>query len=156
MLTSRLIKQLTYRSLIASLLMAQGGHSDTFERPKSHPHLAFKPLQALAKPVNLIQTTKKLDKKKAQNLVWKLPQVQRKAKEIEQLSKGSIRVASIVDSSPTPEAPYYAVRVFENHPDKSKITIYWFRVLSPSGIIEPLDLIQDEYISLKKWNPERL
>jgi hypothetical protein len=100
------------------------------------------------------QTSKILDEKTALDSVWKLRQVQRKAREIERLSKGSIRLAAAVDSSPTEDAPYYLVRVFENHRDKSTHTIYWFRVLSPSGAIEALDLIKNEYIPLNKWNPD--
>ncbi len=104
--------------------------------------------------VKVAQIRNQLDEKTAQKLVWNLPQVKRKAKEIAQLSRGSIRLSAIVDSSPTLEAPYYQVRVVENHPNQSIDTIYWFRVSSPGGVIEVLDLIQNEYIPLSKWNPD--
>jgi hypothetical protein len=58
----------------------------------------------------------------------------------------------MVDGSPTPEAPYYTVQVYENHVDYID-TIYWFRVLSPSGDIQVLDIIQNEYVTLEKWKP---
>jgi hypothetical protein len=96
----------------------------------------------------------KIDQQKAFNSVWNLPQVQRKAKEIENLSQGSIRVAAVVDSFPSTNAPFYIVRVFENHPDKTTSPVYWFRVSSSSGVIEPLDLVENEYIALEKWNPD--
>ncbi|MEA5618317.1 hypothetical protein VB711_10780 [Cronbergia sp. UHCC 0137] len=104
--------------------------------------------------VNVSQTTYSIDEKKALDLVWKLPQVKRKAREIERLSRGSIRVAAAVDSLPTSEEPYYVVRVLENHPDKSTSTVYWFRVLSSNGAIEALDWVNNKYISLEKWNPD--
>ncbi|MBD2295413.1 hypothetical protein H6G06_18530 [Anabaena sphaerica FACHB-251] len=96
----------------------------------------------------------KIDKQKAFNSVWNLPQVQRKAREIETLSKGSIRVSAVVDSSPTFDAPFYIVKVFENHPNDITSPVYWFRVSSSSGAIEPLDLVQNEYIALETWNPD--
>ncbi|RUR80185.1 hypothetical protein PCC6912_30450 [Chlorogloeopsis fritschii PCC 6912] len=98
------------------------------------------------------QPTQVIDEKTALNLVWKLPQVQRKAKTIERLSKGAIRVAAAVDRHPTLEEPYYTVQVFENHVEYTD-TIYWFRVLSPSGDIQVLDILQGEYVSLEKWKP---
>ncbi|WP_246605567.1 hypothetical protein [Sphaerospermopsis torques-reginae] len=96
----------------------------------------------------------KIDKQTAFNSVWNLPQVQRKAKEIESLSQGSIRVSALVESSPTTDRPFYIVRVFENHPDKTTSPVYWFKVSSFSGVIEPLDLVENEYIALEKWNPD--
>lgn len=93
-----------------------------------------------------------IDEKAAFNLVWKLPQVKRKAREIERLSKGKIRVAAIIDSPPTPETPYYTIRVVENHVDHVD-TIYLFRVLNPSGVIQVYDILKDEYIALQEWKP---
>jgi hypothetical protein len=99
-------------------------------------------------------TGKMLGEKTAIDLVWKLAQVQHKAREIEQLTHGSIHVTALVDSTPTINQPYYIVRVYENHPDKSTNPIYWFRVLNPSGGIEALDLVDNKYIPLDKWNPD--
>ncbi|BAZ28658.1 hypothetical protein NIES4074_10920 [Cylindrospermum sp. NIES-4074] len=159
MLTSSFLKQLTYYPLIASLLIALVGYSDIAPGFKNRVKMGInssQPLAILDKPgaVNVAQTTIGIDEKTALNSVWNLPQVRRKAREIEKLSKGRIRVASAVDSSPTESAPYYTVLVFEIHPDKSKDTIYWFRVLSSNGEIQVLDLIRNEYISLSKWNPD--
>ncbi|MFM5979941.1 MAG: hypothetical protein ACKO9I_05215 [Sphaerospermopsis kisseleviana] len=95
-----------------------------------------------------------IDKQTAFNSVWNLPQVQRKAKEIESLSQGSIRLSALVESSPTTDRPFYIVRVFENHPDKTTSPVYWFKVSSSTGVIQPLDLVQNEYIALEKWNPD--
>lgn len=159
MLKSNLTKQLTYGPLMALLVVGLLGRSTIDRSPKNHVQAGLNPSLAVAGlgkhiAVKVAQTTSGLDEKVAQNLVWKLPQVQRKAREIRQLSKGTIWVASVVDSSPTADAPYYGVRVFENHPDKTTDTIYWFRVLSPSGVIEVLDLVENKYIPLAKWNPD--
>ncbi|BAY32305.1 hypothetical protein NIES2107_41930 [Nostoc carneum NIES-2107] len=102
--------------------------------------------------IKIAQSPSVIDEKAAVDLVAKLPQVKRKAKEIQRLSRGTIRVATIIDSSPTPEAPYYTVRVVENHVDHVD-TIYLFRVLNPSGDIQVYDILKDEYISLDTWKP---
>jgi hypothetical protein len=101
--------------------------------------------------VKVAQTTKEIDEKTALSLVWKLPLVQRKAKEIERLSKRTIKVAAIVDSYPSPNEPYYTIRIFEDDPNNHNYTIYWFRVFSSSGVIEALDIIENKYVSLDEW-----
>ncbi|WP_339376493.1 hypothetical protein [Calothrix sp. NIES-2098] len=98
------------------------------------------------------QPTSSIDEKTALNLVWQLPQVKRKAREIQRLSKGTIRVAAMVDGLPTPETPYYTIRVIENHVDHID-TIYLFRVLNPSKAIQVYDILKDEYIPLPEWKP---
>ncbi|WP_225225624.1 hypothetical protein [Komarekiella delphini-convector] len=103
--------------------------------------------------VKVSQNTQQIDEKTALNLVWKLPQVQRKARDIERLSKGTIRVAAMVDSHPNLNEPYYKVQVFEKHPDEN-VTIYWFHVLKSNGAIEVLDVVTNQYISLEKWKPD--
>lgn len=131
-----------YVSLLTVFLVPFLGCSASYEQdPNNHFH-----------NVKFSQATKEIDAKTALNLVWKLPQVQRKAKEIERLSKGSIRVAAAIDSYPTSEQPYYTIKVFENHL-KYVHTIYWFRVLTPSGTIQVLDILQNEYVSLDRWKP---
>jgi hypothetical protein len=104
--------------------------------------------------VNGVYSTTKITEKQAFNAVWNLPQVQRKAKEIEELSQGNIKVAAVIDSLPTTNKPFYIVKVFENHPDKTTSPVYWFRVSNSSGVIEPLDLVENQYISLQEWNPD--
>lgn len=99
------------------------------------------------------QTSNIIDEETAFNLVWQLPQVQRKARVIQQLSKGTIKVSAIVDGYPTPDNPYYTVRVFEDEPDHNS-TIYWFRVLNTGDVIEVLDVIENRYISLEEWKAQ--
>lgn len=96
----------------------------------------------------------KIDEQKAFNLVWNLPQVQHKAQEIEKLSQGTITVAAAVDSKPTANSPFYIVQVFEQHPHQTTTPIYWFRVYSSNGVIEPLDWVKNQYIPLEEWNPD--
>jgi len=98
------------------------------------------------------QTTSVIDAKSAINLVWKLPQVQRKVREIKSRTMGKARVTALVEGTPTPESPYYIVRVAENQANHLA-TIYWFRILVPSGKIQVLDIVRDEYIPVEKWNP---
>ncbi len=98
------------------------------------------------------QTNRAIDEKSALNSVWQLPAVQRKVREISTRSNGKVRLTAMVDSKPTAEAPYYAVRIAENHADYIR-TIYWFRVLVPSGKIQVLDIIRDEYVPVEKWQP---
>jgi len=102
--------------------------------------------------VNVSQTTKEINEKTAYSLVWNLPQVQRKARTIQRLSRGAIKVDAIVDGLPTPDDPYYKVRVYEDQPDHNT-TIYWFRV-SKTGVIEALDVIENQYISLEAWTQQ--
>ncbi|WP_414552379.1 hypothetical protein [Anabaena sp. CCY 0017] len=97
--------------------------------------------------------TSKIDEKAAFDLVWQLPLVQRKAKEIQYLSQGTIQVAAIVYDYPTPNDPYYKVRVFDGEP-KHDTTIYWFRVLNTGDVIEVLDVIDNKYISLDEWREQ--
>ncbi|WP_198161172.1 hypothetical protein [Anabaena sp. CA = ATCC 33047] len=104
--------------------------------------------------VAVAQTTPKIDQKTALNLVWKLPLVQRKAREIQRLSQGKIKVSAIVDSVPTPTQPYYTVRIFEDDPNNYNYTIYWFRVSSSTGVIEALDIIENKYVALEEWRSQ--
>ncbi|WP_427157669.1 hypothetical protein ACQFX9_18985 [Aliinostoc sp. HNIBRCY26] len=104
--------------------------------------------------INIAQNTKNIDEKTALNLVWKLPLVQRKAKEIERLSKRTIKVSAIVESVPNPNNPYYTVRVFEDDPNNYNFTIYWFRVFHETGVIEALDVVENRYVSLDEWGEQ--
>jgi len=152
------MKKLIYCPLLASLLIGSTSQLAIAQGLRNHSQmwltspLAFAGLNK-STVVKVSQTTQKIDEKTALNLVWKLPQVRRKAREIEQLSKRTIGVAAIVDSYPTPNEPYYTVQVFEKHPNEN-VTIYWFRVLSSTGVIEALDLVNNQYIPLEKWKPD--
>jgi len=115
-----------------------------------------KELAGLSKKVNtanVAQVAKEVDEETAFKLVWNLPQVQYKARVIRRLSRGTIKVAAIVDGFPTPDDPYYKVRVYEDQPDHNS-TIYWFRVSKTTGVIEALDVIENKYISLKEWQEQ--
>jgi hypothetical protein len=149
------MKKLIFCPLIAFLLIGVADTLAIAPSPNHYVEMGLKSSQMFTwldkfPAARVAQAGTEIDEKTALNLVWKLPQVKRKAKEIEQLSRGTIKVGAIVDSSPTPNEPYYTVQVFEKHPDEN-VTIYWFRVLSPSGTIEVLDLVQNQYISLDKW-----
>lgn len=150
--------RLLWYPLMASLLMGVTSHSDIHQIPQDHLEMELNTSQIFVNlekftTANLAQANREINQKKALDLVWKLPEVQRKAREIERLSKGSIRVAAIVDGSPTPNEPYYSVRVFEDQPDHNT-TIYWFRVLSPSGKIQVLDILENKYITLEAWKEQ--
>ncbi|MBD2300546.1 hypothetical protein H6G80_06820 [Nostoc sp. FACHB-87] len=106
-----------------------------------------------ANVVKVAELTNKIDEETALNLVWKLPQVQRKAREIAKLSRGTIKLGAVVDGSPTENEPYYTVRIFENQSDYDS-TIYWFRVFNNNGLIEVLDVIENKYISLDEWQQQ--
>jgi hypothetical protein len=103
--------------------------------------------------VNVAQAAKEVDPQTAFKLVWNLPQVQYKARVIRRLSRGTIKVAAIVDGLPTPDDPYYKVRVYEDQRDHNS-TIYWFRVSKATGVVEALDVIENKYISLKEWQEQ--
>jgi hypothetical protein len=154
------IKKVTYYLLLASSVVVLLVHSTIDQEFKDQGQETLVSAELFDQTDNIkfvqaSQSTPILDGNKALELVQNLPTVRRKAREIQRLSRGTIRVASVVDSSPTVDTPYYVVRVFENHSDQSTSTIYWFRVLSPSGQIQALDLIQNEYIPVDKWNPDR-
>ncbi|BAY08654.1 hypothetical protein NIES2098_18140 [Calothrix sp. NIES-2098] len=124
---------------------------------RNHAQMGIEYSQISLEPDNntdtkVSQPTSSIDEKTALNLVWQLPQVKRKAREIQRLSKGTIRVAAMVDGLPTPETPYYTIRVIENHVDHID-TIYLFRVLNPSKAIQVYDILKDEYIPLPEWKP---
>ncbi|MBD2439940.1 hypothetical protein [Nostoc sp. FACHB-110] len=138
-----------YFPIMASLLMSMGCQLALSESP--HHDSQTELIQpTLISNIKVAEFTREIDDKTALNLVWKLPQVQRKAREIERLSRGAIKVGAVVDSSPTPDEPYYVVRIYEEQPDHDS-TIYWFRVSSTNRVIEVLDLIENKYISLKEW-----
>jgi len=160
---SNIAKRLIYYLLRGLLLLGLGEYINI------NQHLDTQTQINLSKRVNLSKSHmvnyptisnknflsgKMLGEKTALDSVWKLAQVQHKAREIEQLTHGSIQVTALVDSTPTVNQPYYIIRVYENHPDKSTNPIYWFRVLNPSGGIEALDLVDNKYIPLDKWNPD--
>jgi hypothetical protein len=132
------------------LAFAQSLNSDfqtKIIQPQSLPKLIT------ANIIEVAEVPRELDEKTALNLVWKLPQVQRKAREIQRLSKGTIKVGAIVDASPTPNEPYYTIRIFEEQPEHDS-TIYWFRVSSTHRVIEALDVIENKYISLEEWRQQ--
>lgn len=104
--------------------------------------------------MNIARTSREIDEKTALNLVWRLPLVQKKAQEIESLSRRTIKVSALIDSVPSPNEPYYTVRVFEDDPNNYNFTIYWFRVHSFSGEIEALDMVDNQYVSLKEWQEQ--
>jgi hypothetical protein len=151
MIWSGVTKQLVYYPLMVLSLITLVKHSDIDPRLNRQTEISLEPVRSFVKSA---EVSKLIGDKKALELIWKLPQVQHKNREIVQLSKGSIQLATFLDSSPQPNQPYYIVRVFENHPDKSTNTVYWFRVLNPSGVIQALDLIDNEYIPLEKWHPD--
>jgi hypothetical protein len=146
-------KKVTYYPLLASLVVVLLAHSTIDQGLKDQSQKTLAAAEFIAQADNT-DPLPGLDDKKALDLVQNIPQVRRKGREIQRLSRGTIRLSSVLDSSPTAEAPYYIVKVVENHSDKSTSTIYWFRVLSPSGVIEALDLIQNQFIPLEKWNPD--
>ncbi|AFZ59112.1 hypothetical protein H6G54_16235 [Anabaena cylindrica FACHB-243] len=163
MLRGNTKKQFTHYPLMGLLVTGVLGAYSTIENIgygkeiHTDQKLAYLTPPAKSNKATAVKTSnsiKTLDEKKAFNLVWNLPQVQRKAREIASLSRGSIKLAAVVESSPTTDTPFYVVSVFENHPDKTTSPVYWFRVSSSSGVVEPLDLVQNQYIALEKWNPD--
>ncbi|MEA5554774.1 hypothetical protein VB713_28015 [Anabaena cylindrica UHCC 0172] len=163
MLRGNTKKQFTHYPLMTLLVTGVLGAYSTIENigygKEIHTDLKLAYLTSPAKSnkataVKSSNPIKTIDEKKAFNLVWNLPQVQRKAREIASLSRGSIKLAAVVESSPTIDTPFYVVSVFENHSDKTTNPVYWFRVSSSSSVIEPLDLVQNQYIALDKWNPD--
>jgi hypothetical protein len=152
------MKRFIWFPVMASVLIGMGcqlAFSQNPQRDFIQQSLESQSLPELntAKIVEVAEVTRELDEKTALNLVWKLPQVQRKAREIQRLSKGAIKVGAVVYGSPTPDEPYYKIRIFENQPDHDS-TIYWFRVSSTSGVIEVLDVIENKYISLDEWQEQ--
>ena len=99
----------------------------------------------------IAQARRTIDETSVLSAVWRLRQVQQKAREIERLSGGKVRLGLTVNQSPTTAAPYYVVQLFENHPDHIT-TLNWFRV-SLNGVITVLDLTTDKYIPINQWKP---
>ncbi len=121
-------------------------------KPRNYTQMAFNSSETVVE-LDELTLTSKIDEKAAFDLVWQLPLVQRKAKEIRYLSKGTIQVAAIVYDYPTPNDPYYKVRVFDGEP-KHDTTLYWFRVLNTGDVIEVLDVIDNKYITLDEWREQ--
>ncbi|MBU7581621.1 MAG: hypothetical protein KAF91_01690 [Nostoc sp. TH1S01] len=141
--------------IISSLLMSVGCQVALSQSSKHDIKQVLVSSQKLselntANIVKFAEVSQQINEETALNLVWKLPQVQRKAREIARLSKGTIKLGAVVDGSPTANEPYYTIRIFENQPDYDS-TIYWFRVNNNTGLIEVLDLIENKYISLDEW-----
>lgn len=136
-------KKANYYPIMAALIVIFVGHSTI------DPSFINETQKTLA----LSQNTTKIDGKKALELVWAIPQIQKKAREIERLSKGTIKVSLMVDSYPNYEQPYYLIKTIENHTDNTTIPIYWLRVFN-SGKIEALDIVNNQYIPVEKWHPD--
>ncbi|MBD2356540.1 hypothetical protein H6G41_18230 [Tolypothrix sp. FACHB-123] len=151
------MQRFTYSPLIITFFLAVAGQSAIAKSTMNDAQMGINYVQispdfVANKVIKFAQNPSELDEKAALKLVEKLPQVKRKAREIERLSRGTIRVATILDSSPTPETPYYTIRVVENHVDHVD-TIYIFRVLNPGGEIQVYDILKDDYIPLPEWKP---
>jgi hypothetical protein len=158
MFRDRCMKKLIWCPIMATLLIGFTDKLALSQKPQNYLQISLKASQSFVDldaptAVNVAQATKEIDEKTAFNLVWQLPQVQRKARIIPQLSQGTIKVDAIVDGYPTPDDPYYKVRVFEDEPDHNT-TIYWFRVLNTGDVIEVLDVIENKYISLEEWRAQ--
>ncbi|GAX35961.1 hypothetical protein [Nodularia sp. NIES-3585] len=151
-------KLIWFPVVASAVLIGYADHLAISQRPKNYMQMSLKSSEKVAEldeatAIKLSQTTKKIDAKAAFDLVWQLPLVQRKAREIKQLSQGTIQVSAIVYDYPTPDDPYYKVRVFDGEPEHDT-TIYWFRVLNTGDVIEVLDVIDNKYISLREWREQ--
>ena len=82
--------------------------------------------------------------------IWKLKEVQQKAKEIEKRSHNTVHLGLMVANEPTRNQPFYIVQVYESHPEQN-VTIWYFRVNSKTGAISIQDNITGNYISLAQW-----
>ncbi|BAY60326.1 hypothetical protein NIES22_03850 [Calothrix brevissima NIES-22] len=150
MLIDRVMQRLTYSSLVITFFLAVASQSAIAKSMTNHAQIS--PDLTANNAIKVAQNPSEIDEKAAVKLIEKLPQVKRKAREIERLSRGTIRVATMLESSPTPETPYYTIRVVENHVDHVD-TIYLFRVFNPGGEIRVYDILKDDYISLPDWQP---
>ncbi|WP_242046046.1 MULTISPECIES: hypothetical protein [Calothrix] len=157
MLIGRVMQRLTYSPLVITFFLAVAGQSAIAKSTINHAQMGINYVQispdsTAEQAIKVAQSSSEIDEKAAVKLIEKLPQVKRKAREIERLSRGTIRVATMLESSPTPETPYYTIRVVENHVDHVD-TIYLFRVLNPGGEIRVYDILTDDYIPLPNWKP---
>ncbi|HEY9691041.1 MAG TPA: hypothetical protein V6D15_02425 [Oculatellaceae cyanobacterium] len=82
--------------------------------------------------------------------IWKIPEVQQKAKEIKKRSHNTVHLGLMVAEEPTRNQPFYIVQVYESHPEQN-VTIWYFRVNSKTGAISIQDSITGNYISLAQW-----
>ncbi|MEA5514361.1 hypothetical protein [Nodularia sp. UHCC 0506] len=151
-------KLIWFPVVASAVIIGYADHLAISRKPKNYMEMALNSSETVVEldeptAINFSQTTSKIDEKTALDLVWQLPLVQRKAREIKYLSKGTIEVAAIVYDYPTPNDPYYKVRVFDGEP-KHDTTIYWFRVLNTGDVIEVLDVIDNKYISLDEWREQ--
>lgn len=151
------MQRLNYSPLVITFFLAVAGQSAIAKSTINHAQMGINYVQmspnfAAKQAIKVAQNPSEIDEKAAVKLIEKLPQVKRKAREIERLSRGTIRVATMLESSPTPESPYYTIRVVENHVDHVD-TIYIFRVLNPGGAIQVYDILKDDYIPLPDWKP---
>ena len=151
-----------YHLVFLGLLALSGVYSISYFRGQNQVKSSFNPPSVqVAKVVTnrpssikVARPVVKINKQKAVKSVWNLRQVQRKAKEIKTLSQGTINVGVVVSSYPKISQPFYTVKVLENHPDSTTSPVYWFRVSSSNGTIQPLDLVSNKYTTLANWNPD--
>lgn len=151
-----------YHLVFLGLLALSGVYSISYLRGQNQVKSSFNPPSVqVAKVVTnrpssikVARPVVKINKQKAVKAVWNLRQVQRKAKEIKTLSQGAINVGVVVSSYPKISQPFYTVKVLENHPDSTTSPVYWFRVSSSNGAIQPLDLVSNKYTTLANWNPD--
>ncbi|MBW4575149.1 MAG: hypothetical protein KME08_07680 [Aphanothece sp. CMT-3BRIN-NPC111] len=92
----------------------------------------------------------KLTEDTASDLIWQLPEVQQKAKEITDSSHNVVTVGVMVSELPTVNQLYYTVQVYESHPDHI-VTIWDFRVDGKTSAISVQDVATGDYIPLSNW-----
>jgi len=149
-----------YHVVFLGLLALSGAYSITYLMGQNQVKSSLNPPSVQVakvvtnRPGSIKVAVVKINKQKAVKSVWNLPQVQRKAKEIKTLSQGAIDVGVVVSSYPKTSQPFYTVKVLENHPDSTTSPVYWFRVSSSNGAIQPLDLVSNKYTTLANWNPD--
>ncbi len=85
--------------------------------------------------------------------IWKLPEVQQKAKQIGDLSHHAVSLGVRVSEKPTANQPYYIVQVYESHPDRI-VTIWYLRVHNKTGAIAVQEYTTGEYIPLNEWRKQ--
>jgi len=82
--------------------------------------------------------------------IWKLPEVQQKAKEIAKRSHNTVSIGVMVSDEPTTNQPYYIVQVYESYQERI-VTIWYFRVDSQTGAIAVEQSTTGDYIPLSQW-----
>lgn len=91
-----------------------------------------------------------VDKKRYYNALYeKVPEIKKKAKEVQDLSNGKVHLGVMIDFGST-DGKYFTAKVYEDHTSHI-VTIWDFYINIRTLNIMYYDVVEDKLVSLQEW-----